>query len=74
MQEKIASSLVEATAPVIRAPPKFEMATASHDAINTSVEIIMKERKTRRLTPDSAAPNPVNGKSHSRQTEMDHPI
>ena len=54
--------LVEATTPVIRALPKFETATASHDAKNTSVEIIMKERKTWRSTPDSAAPNPVNGK------------
>ena len=34
--EKIAVLLIEATALVIRALPKFEMATASHDTVNTN--------------------------------------
>ena len=42
---------------------------ASHDAASTNVAMIMKERTTQRSTPDSAVPNPVNGKSHSRQTD-----
>ena len=38
--------LVEATTPMIRVLTKFEMATASHDTIYTSVAITMKEHKT----------------------------
>ena len=42
---------------------------ASHDATSTSVETITK---TLRSMPDSVAPNPVNGRSHSKETEMVH--
>ena len=48
--------------------------TESHDATDTSVETIMQEPKTQQSMPDLVAPNPVNGRSHSRQTEMVHPV
>ena len=50
------------------------MATESHDEVSTTVAMIMKDHATQRSTPDSATPNPVNGRSHSRQTETDYPI
>ena len=71
---KTAGSLIEATGPAIQALPKSEMAMANHDGANTNVIMIRKERMTQRSMPDSAAPNPVNGKSHSRKIEADHPI
>ena len=61
-------------APVTLVPPKPGMAMASHDAINTSVETTTKIPKTQRLTPDSVAPNPVNGRGHSKEIEMVHLI
>ena len=73
MREKTAGSLVEATAPATRALPKSEMAMANHDEANTTVAMIMKDHATQRSTPDSAIPSPVNGRSHSRRTEMNHP-
>ena len=72
-REKTVGSLIEATAPATRALSKSETAMASHDEANTTVAMIMKDHTTQRSTPDSAIPNPVNGKSHSRRTEMDHP-
>mgnify|MGYP005835491027 CR=1 FL=1 len=42
------------------------------DATNTSVEAIMIIPETRRSTPDSVAPNPVNGRGHSREIKMIH--
>ena len=33
----------------------------------------MKDQATQRSTPDSAAPNPVSGRSHSRRIETNHP-
>ena len=62
--------LVEAIAPATLAPPNPETAMASHDATSTSVEIITKEPKTQRSTPNSVAPNPVNGRSRSKEIEM----
>ena len=66
-------SLVEATTPAIRGLLKSETAMASHDEANTSIVMIMKDHATHRSTPDLAIPDPVNGKSHSRRTEKDHP-
>ena len=51
---------------------KLETAAAGSEATNTSVEATMIIPKTRRSTPDSVAPNPVSGRSHSKVTKMVH--
>ena len=52
---------------------KPELATASTDATDTSVEATVIIPTTRRSTPDSVAPSPASGKSHSKGTTRAHP-
>ena len=51
-----------------------EIATASPDAINTSVAIIVITPKTRPSMPDSVDLSPVSGKSHSKGTIRSSPV
>ena len=52
---------------------KPEIATASPDAIDTSVEAMVIIPKTLHSTRDSAAPSPASGRNHTKETIRDHP-
>ena len=51
-----------------------DIATASPDATDTSVEIMAITPKTRPSMPDSVAPSLVNGRSHLKETIRARPV
>ena len=66
--------LVVASRQEIMALQMPEIAMASHGATDISVGTMATTLKTRQLTPDSVAQNPVSGKSRSKETIRDRPV
>ena len=46
----------------------------NHGATNTSAATMVIVSKTRQSMPDSMAPSPVSGRSHSTKTIQAHPV
>ena len=48
--------------------------TESHGATDTSIETMATMGRIRQSMPDSATPNPVSGRSRSKETTRDRPV
>ena len=74
MRARIAGWLVATAHQEILALQMPEIATASLDATDTSVPTMATILKTRQSMPDSAALNPVSGKSRLKETIRAPPV
>ena len=74
MRARIDGWLVAIAQQAILAHQRPEIATASPDATNTSIEKMGITPKTRPPMPDLVAPSPVSRKSHSKRTIWARPV